>query len=379
MELSDIRKEIDAIDSQLLPLFLERMKLSAEAVKYKKEHSLPILSKSRENEILERVMSESGDMEQYSHRLYMMIFELSRAYQATLFDKRSKIKEEIEKALTASEQTLPQRTTVACQGVEGAYSEEAATKLFPRGNLMFFKTFEAVFDAVENGFCRYGVVPIENSSNGPVKATYELLHKKNVKIVKSDRLFIRHELLALPGTRLEDIKEIRSHEQALGQCSEFLKKIGSKAVVKPFPNTAMAAKSVADGKDSTVAAIASHSGCALYGLECIAEDIQNSDNNYTRFICISKNAEIYPGANRISFVVECENKPGMLYSIIAKIAALEIDILKLESCAIVGRNFDFMFFFEIASSVNDKKTVSMLESIENECKKLIFLGNYSEG
>ncbi len=378
MELSDIRKEIDAIDSQLLPLFLERMKLSAEAVKYKKEHSLPILSKTRENEILERVMSESGDLEQYSHRLYMMIFELSRAYQATLFDGKSKIKEETEKALTVSEQALPQRATVACQGVEGAYSEEAATKLFPRGNLMFFKTFEAVFDAVENGFCRYGVVPIENSSNGPVKATYELLHKKNVKIVKSGRLFIRHELLALPGTRLEDIKEIRSHEQALGQCSEFLKKIGSKAVIKSFPNTAMAAKSVADGKDRTVAAIASHSGCALYGLECIAEDIQNSDNNYTRFICISKNAEIYPGANRISFVVECENKPGMLYSIIAKIAALEIDILKVESCPIVGRNFDFMFFFEIASSVNDKKTVSMLESIENECKKLIFLGNYSE-
>ncbi len=378
MELSDIRKEIDAIDSELLPLFLERMKLSAEAVKYKKEHSLPILSKTRENEILERVMSESGDLEQYSHRLYMMIFELSRAYQATLFDGKSKIKEETEKALTASEQALPQRTTVACQGVEGAYSEEAATKLFPRGNLMFFKTFEAVFDAVENGFCRYGVVPIENSSNGPVKATYELLHKKNVKIVKSGRLFIRHELLALPGTRLEDIKEIRSHEQALGQCSEFLKKIGSKAVIKSFPNTAMAAKSVADGKDRTVAAIASHSGCALYGLECIAEDIQNSDNNYTRFICISKNAEIYPGANRISFVVECENKPGMLYSIIAKIAALEIDILKVESCPIVGRNFDFMFFFEIASSVNDKKTVAMLESIENECKKLIFLGNYSE-
>lgn len=378
MELSDIRKEIDAIDSQLLPLFLERMKLSAEAVKYKKEHSLPILSKTRENEILERVMSESGDLEQYSHRLYMMIFELSRAYQATLFDGKSKIKEETEKALTVSEQALPQWTTVACQGVEGAYSEEAATKLFPRGNLMFFKTFEAVFDAVENGFCRYGVVPIENSSNGPVKATYELLHKKNVKIVKSGRLFIRHELLALPGTRLEDIKEIRSHEQALGQCSEFLKKIGSKAVIKSFPNTAMAAKSVADGKDRTVAAIASHSGCALYGLECIAEDIQNSDNNYTRFICISKNAEIYPGANRISFVVECENKPGMLYSIIAKIAALEIDILKVESCPIVGRNFDFMFFFEIASSVNDKKTVAMLESIENECKKLIFLGNYSE-
>ena len=244
MELSEIRKKIDETDEKILPLFLERMKLAAEAMRYKTDHSMPILSKSRENEILERVMRESGDMEQYAHRLYMMIFELSRAYQATLSQKKSKVTEEIKKAILDSESVFPQRAAVACQGVEGAYSEEAATKMFPRGNLMFFKSFEAVFDAVESGLCRYGIVPVENSSNGPVKEIYDLLRTKNVKIVKSDRLCIRHELIALPGTKPEEIKEIRSHRQALGQCSEYLKKLGANVTVVPYPNTAMAAKAI---------------------------------------------------------------------------------------------------------------------------------------
>lgn len=379
MDLSEIRKKIDEIDSKLLPLFLERMNLSAEVGAYKKANNLPVLNKGREREILDRVMKESGEMDQFSHRLYTTIFELSRAYQDSLNTSNTELRKNIETALENSPEIFPKSATVACQGVEGAYSQMAADKIFPRGNLMFFKTFESVFDAVESGLCRFGVVPIENSSNGSVRATYDLLRTKNVKIVKSDRLCIRHELLAKPGAKLEDIKEIRSHEQALGQCSEFLKGLGPDVKIKPVANTAMAAKSVADSDDITVAAIASHSGCELYGLVPLKQNIQNSDNNYTRFICISKNTEIYPGANRISLVLECEHRPGTLYQILAKLAALEVDILKLESCPIVGHDFEFMFFFEISANVKDPNTIAMLESLERDCRKLIFLGNYSEG
>ncbi|MBO5035996.1 MAG: chorismate mutase [Clostridia bacterium] len=379
MDLSEIRKKIDEIDSKLLPLFLERMNLSAEVAAYKKANNLPVLNKGREREILDRVMKESGEMDQFSHRLYTTIFELSRAYQDSLNTSNTELRKNIETALENSPEIFPKSATVACQGVEGAYSQMAADKIFPRGNLMFFKTFESVFDAVESGLCRFGVVPIENSSNGSVRATYDLLRTKNVKIVKSDRLCIRHELLAKPGAKLEDIKEIRSHEQALGQCSEFLKGLGPDVKIKPVANTAMAAKSVADSDDITVAAIASHSGCELYGLVPLKQNIQNSDNNYTRFICISKNTEIYPGANRISLVLECEHRPGTLYQILAKLAALEVDILKLESCPIVGHDFEFMFFFEISANVKDPNTIAMLESLERDCRKLIFLGNYSEG
>ncbi len=379
MELSDIRKQIDDIDNELLPLFLKRMELSQEVAKYKKEHGLPVLNKSREREILRRIMNESGDMSLYSHRLYTTLFELSRAYQDVLNTADSPLRKNIEQAVASSPTQFPSSTTIACQGIEGSYSQMAADKLFPMGNLMFFSTFEAVFNAVENGLCRFGIVPVENSSNGSVRATYDLLRTKNVKIVKSARLCIKHELLAKPGTKIEDIKQIRSHSQALVQCSEFLKKNFPNVILKEDANTAFAARAVAEDDDFTTAAIASPSACELYGLVPLMRDIQNSDNNYTRFVCISNKTEIYPGANRISLVLECEHRPGALYSVLATLAACETDILKLESCPIIGHDFEFMFFFEIAASMKDSQTIAMLESIERSCKKLLFLGNYSEG
>ena len=171
MDLSQIRDRIDSIDAKLLPLFLERMSLSKEVAEYKKAHGLPILNRSREREILKNIMDQSGDMEQYSHRLYTSIFELSRAYQENICTGTSKIRNEIEKALGNAQATFPETGIIACQGVEGANSQLAADRMFKRGNLVFFKTFEGVFDAVESGLCDFGVVPIENSSNGSVRET----------------------------------------------------------------------------------------------------------------------------------------------------------------------------------------------------------------
>jgi len=193
MDLSEIRDRIDEIDKPLLSLFLERMALSREVAEYKKANNLPIMNKKREREILKRVMDESGDLEQYAHRFYSTIFELSRSYQEEIIPNGAKVRAEIEKALAVETGEFPKTGTIACQGVEGAYSQMAADRMFPRGNLMFFKTFEAVFDAVETGLCRYGVVPIENSSNGSVRATYDLLNKKNCRIVRSERLCVRHD------------------------------------------------------------------------------------------------------------------------------------------------------------------------------------------
>lgn len=377
MELSEIRKRIDEIDDKLLPLFLERMEMSAKVAEYKKANSLPILNKGREREILAEVAEKSGDMEQYAHRLYSAIFELSRAYQQNLMAGDSNIRKEIEKGLKHSNKLFPQTGRIACQGVEGAYGQMAADKMFPRGNLTFFKSFEAVFDAVSSGLCDYGVIPIENSSNGSVRAIYELLRTKKVKIVRSERICVRHELLAKPGTKLSDITEIRSHEQALGQCSKFLKSLGDKVKIVPCENTAVAARYVSMAGEN-VAAIASHSAGKLYGLEPIAESIQDSDNNYTRFICIAKDMEIYSGADRISLILGCEHKPGALYEILATFAAAEINLNKLESCPMVGHDFEFIFFFELQASVLDERTVAVLETLEKCTEGMVFLGNYSE-
>ena len=273
---------------------------------------------------------------------------------------------------------FPQSATVACQGVEGAYSQMAADKIFPRGNLMFFKTFEAVFDAVESGLCRFGVVPIENSSNGSVRATYDLLRTKNVKIVKSERLCIRHELLAKPGTKLEDIKEIRSHEQALGQCSEFLKTLGADVKITAVANTAMAAQSVANNDDNTVAAIASHSGCEIYGLVPIKQNIQNSDNNYTRFICISRDLEIYPGSSKISLMMTLPHRPGSLSDMLSRFSMMGLNLTKLESRPIPGKDFEFMFYFDLEASVMSPAVVKMLNDLSKTTGTFVFLGNYTE-
>lgn len=377
MELSEIREKIDAVDDQLLDLFLERMHLSEEVAAYKNEHHLPILNKERERAILAKVTEKSGEKERYAYHLFSTLFELARSRQAELIDAPTKVGAQIKAALADINAVFPQTGLVACQGVEGANSQVACDRLLPRGNIVYVKTFQAVVSAVESGLCKFGVLPIENSSNGSVRAVYELLQDHNLTIVRSTRLCIRHELLALPGVKMSDITEIYSHEQAIGQCSKFLNGLNGVRVI-PCDNTAMAAKMVAERGDRHAAAISSHPCAALYGLETVNDEIQDSDNNYTRFICVTKDPVIYAGANRISLIIACDNKPGALYEILSKLAALGINMTKLESCPVTGRNFEFIFFLELEASVQEPGVLAMLEELERSCAGFHFLGNYAE-
>ena len=377
MELSEIREKINAVDDQLLDLFLQRMDLSEEVAAYKNEHHQPILNKQREREILAKVAEKSGDRERFSYHLFSTIFELSRSRQAELITAPTKVEAQVKASLAAGGEVFPQTGLVACQGVEGANSQVACDRLLPRGNIVYVKSFEAVFSAVESGLCKFGVVPIENSSNGSVRAIYDLIQRKKFSIVRSTRLCIRHELLALPGVKMDDITEIYSHEQAIGQCSKFLNGLGGVRVI-PCDNTAMAAKMVADSGSRHAAAISSHPCAALYGLQCVNDAIQDSDNNYTRFICITKDPVIYAGANRISLIIACDNKPGARYEILSKLAALGINMTKLESCPVTGRNLEFIFFLELEASVHEPGVLPMLEELERSCANFQFLGSYAE-
>ncbi|WP_297978776.1 bifunctional chorismate mutase/prephenate dehydratase [uncultured Oscillibacter sp.] len=377
MELSEIRTKIDAVDDQLLSLFLERMALSEEVAAYKNEHHLPILNKQREREILAKVTERAGDKERYAYHLYSTLFELARSRQAELVSAPTHVAERISASLAAGGEVFPQTGLVACQGVEGANSQVACDRLLPRGNIMYVKSFQAVAAAVESGLCKFGVLPIENSSNGSVRAVYQLLQEHDLSIVRSARLCIRHELLALPGVKPEGITEIYSHEQAIGQCSRFLGGLKDVKVI-PCGNTAAAAKMVAESGSRTAAAISSHPCAALYGLEGINSNIQDSDNNYTRFICVTKKPVIYAGANRISLIIAFENKPGALYDILSKLAALDINMTKLESCPVAGSDFEFIFFIELEASVKDPSVLAMLEEMERSCAQFQFLGSYAE-
>ena len=378
MELKDYREKIDAIDAQLLPLFLQRMEVAAEIAAWKKANGIPVLDAGRERAKLRELEEKTPEeLRDYTDSLYQTIFELSRSSQTRLLGVTSPLTEAIEKALADTPQLFPESASVACQGVEGANSQVACDRLLPRGNIVYVKTFQAVVSAVESGLCRFGVLPIENSSNGSVRAVYELLQDHNLSIVRSTRLCIRHELLTLPGVKMEDITEIYSHEQAIGQCSKFLNSLNGVRVI-PCDNTAMAAKMVAEKGDRHAAAISSHPCAALYGLTCLNDSIQDSDNNYTRFICITKDPVIYAGANRISLIIAFDNRPGALYEILSKLAALDINMTKLESCPVAGSDFEFVFFLELDASVQDPSVLAMLEEMERSCAEFQFLGNYAE-
>lgn len=377
MDLKEIRTKIDAVDEQMLSLFLERMGLAEEVAAYKNEHHLPILNKTREREVLSRVTQEAGDKEMYAYHLFSTLFELARSRQAELISAPTRVAAQVKASLAAGSEVFPQTGLVSCQGVEGANSQLACDRLLPRGNIVYVKTFSAVVSAVESGLCRFGVLPIENSSNGSVRAVYELLQDHKLSIVRSTRLCIRHELLALPGVKLSDITEIYSHEQAIGQCSKFLNGLNGVRVI-PCDNTAAAAKMVSESGNRHAAAISSHPCAELYGLECLSDAIQDSENNYTRFICVAKDPVIYAGANRISLIIACDNKPGALYDILSKLAALGINMTKLESCPVTGRNFEFIFFLELEASVQAPGVLPMLEELERSCQNFQFLGNYAE-
>ncbi len=376
MELKDYRDQLDRIDGQLVSLFKERMETVKSIADYKKEHNTPVLAAGREREILYRVTGLCGEeLQEYTKLLYSTLLELSRDYQEDrLNTEESKLCREI---LAAAEHsgTFPGRAVVACQGMEGAYSQMACDKLFSLPQIMYFNRFDGVFRAVEAGMCRYGILPIENSSAGSVTEVYDLMEKYNCKIVRSLKLKIEHCLLAKPGVKLSDIKEVVAHEQALNQCGEFLKVRGVKITI--FSNNAAAAQYVSQSDRTDIAAIAS-AGCAdLYGLHILTDRVSNTDHNYTRFICISKNLEIFEGANRITFVASASHRPGSLYSLLAKFAAKGMNISKLESRPIPGKDFEFRFYFDVEASVHSPDTQKILSQLEKE-GFFTFLGAYSE-
>jgi len=378
MDLEALRLRVNEIDDEIAKLFVERMQTSAKIAEAKAEKNLPVLDQKRENQVLQRVMEQVGEeFELYIKTLYHTMFEVSRSYQAGLLTKETPLSQEILANIQEPKLEFPRKAVVACQGVEGSYAERACGKLFSMPNTMFFNSFESVFNAVEMGLCQYGVLPIENSSAGSVTEVYDLMVRHKFYVVKSLKLHINHALVTKKGIKLSDIKEIISHEQALQQCSEFLKSLPN-VKVTVFENTATAAKYVAECDRTDIAALSSPECAKLYGLDILKEDVQNNANNYTRFICIAKNMEIYAGANKISLLLSVAHKPGSLHEMIGKVACQGLNLSKLESRPIPGKDFEFRFYFDIDGSVFSPYVLTLLKDMELSAEKLSFLGCYSE-
>ncbi len=378
MELSEYRKELDKIDEEILILFTERMKLSSEIAEYKRENSLPVLDLRREKEKLARIEEMSPtEYSDYCFTLFSIIMALSRSRQNQLLRRDSNETAAIEKAIRETAPLFPEKAIVACQGVEGAYSGIACEKLFKRPSIFYFSTFDAVFSAVEKGLCKYGVVPVENSTAGSVNAVYDLMNRHDFRIIRSVRIKVDHNLLVRPGTKKEEIREIYSHGQALSQCAVFLQSFPNAKII-PCENTAVAAKMVAESKEAGVAALSSRECSKLYGLEALMSSVQDSADNYTRFICISKNLEIYPGADHTSLMMVVRDEPGALCSVLSRLYALDINIHKLESRPIPGRNWEYMFYFDLDASVYSPKFIQLMGELDEMCESYEYLGSYTE-
>ena len=379
MNLEELRAEIDTIDDSLLQDFAQRMNVVGQIGLEKKNEGLPTLDPAREREKLADIVAKlPPEMEQYGYTLWSMLFEISRSYQSSLNPQPSALRKDIERAIADTQPLFPPAATVACQGVEGAYSQLACEKLFKHPQVMYFKTFESVFSAIENGFCDYAVLPLENSTAGSVKEIYDLmLRHSSFKIVRSTRLKVDHNLVAKKGTKMSDIKEIFSHPQAISQCAKFLDSMPG-VKITACENTAAAAEAVAKSDRSDVAAISSYNCVELYGLERLAADIQDRSNNYTRFICISKKLEIYPGADKTSLMLVLPHRPGALYQILGRFYALGMNLIKLESRPLPDREFEFMFYFDLETSVYSDEFIRLVDDLDAICEEFQYLGSYSE-
>ena len=379
MNLEECRKKINLLDDQICDLFVERMKVSSEVAKAKMAAKKSVTDSSREREERLRMIKRAGD--DFGDRaavLFTTLFDLSRSYQRYLISGNGKLAAELETAARNDMDTLfPTRAVVACQGVEGAYSQQACDRLFKQADIVYFRNFAGVFQAVEQGLCEYGILPIENSTSGSVNAIYDLMRSNKFYIVRSLSMPIRHHLLAKPGVKLEDVKEIVSHEQGILQCREVLNQHpGMKITI--HDNTAMAAKMVAESGRNDIAAIASLNCAQIYGLNDLTGDIQNNAANRTRFICISRNLRIFPGADRISLMLSTAHRPGALYSLISKFATIGVNLTKLESRPIPGREFEFMFYFDLEASPRSPEVIRLLDGLASSGDTFVFLGGYRE-
>ena len=378
MDIKNLRENIDTIDKKLTELFSKRMDVAAKIAEYKREKGLPVLDPVRERVKLSEISDMTPEeLRDYSEILYSIIFELSRDYQSRILGNGSDLTAKIENSIENTPRLFPEQAFVACQGVAGSNSQYACDRLFRRASIMYFSSFDAVFKAIEKGLCKYGVIPVENSTAGSVNSVYDLMMSHRFSIVRSIRIKIEHCLLANPGTKIEDVKEIYSHEQAISQCSNFLGELKGVKVI-PCENTAVAAKMVAESGRKDIAALASKQCISFYGLSCLKDSVQNTENNYTRFICISKELEIYPGADRTSVMLTLPHVPGSLYKLLARFYALGVNINKLESRPLPGKEFEFMFYFDFDTPVYSPRLLRLLGDLPGLCEQFSYLGSYSE-
>ena len=373
-DIDYLRKQIDEIDAELLPLFLKRMECSRNVAEYKRANNMPILDKNREQQILDDKTSKVEETQQAPVRdFFSSIMKISRNLQA----KEMYAGQHNAPWLPAFQSgELKSNPIVAYQGIPGANSETALIKFFGKDakktNVM---TFGEVLDAVEKGDADYGVLPIENSSTGSISGAYDLLEKLEFYIVGEVEVNIEHCLVGLKGAELRDIRNVYSHEQGYMQCKEFFKQY-PKMEFQPYYNTAIAAKMIAGLGDISNAAVADGRTAELYGLEVLADNISSIDTNITRFAEIAKSGIVNPNCNKISIMFTLPHQSGALCNVLSEFSDNGLNLLKIESRPSKEGNFEYRFFVDFEGNLQNPQILNILAEVMGSCASFKILGNY---
>ncbi len=373
-DIETLRKQIDEIDAQLLPLFLSRMECSHGVAEYKRANNMPILDKEREKQILDSKMAKVADVLKVPVRdFFAAIMKISRMAQAKELLTSASHTEWLSGFTDGTPKSDP---TVAYQGIPGANSETALIKFFgedtKKTNVM---TFSEVLDAVEQGDADYGILPIENSSTGSISGVYDLLEKRDFYIIGEVTVDIDHCLVGLKGAELRDIRSVYSHEQGYMQCKEFFKSY-PKMEFQPYYNTAIAAKLIAGLGDTSNAAIADRRTAELYGLDILADNISSVETNVTRFIVVAKSGLVNKNCNKISIMFTLPHESGALCKVLSTFSDNGLNLVKIESRPSRTGSFEYLFFVDFEGNLQNPQISDIMAEISVSTASFRILGNY---
>lgn len=376
-ELTRLRGEIDGIDAELAALFLRRMEVTRRVGEYKAGRGMQVLDDKREKEVLaKKTALVDGEAQKADiTTLFETIMAISRRQQRTLVTEDDPWYDGYLRNYQARRAPVSD-PRVLYQGEPGAYAEEAAVRFFGEGcRRSNLPGWEDLFSALSRGDGDYAVVPIENSSTGAISQVYDLLARYGAFLAGEQTVPVSHCLMAVKGAGLDTVREVRSHEQGLFQCGDFLK-AHPDWTTRAVPNTALAAKSVAESGDRTLAAIGSPRAAALYGLEILAEGVNTEQGNTTRFVVVSPVMELREGRDKISVQFTLAHRSGTLHRMLTVFAVNSLNLMKLESRPIPGRNWEYSFFADFSGDLSAPGMDGVLRELSQSAQSFRILGNY---
>ncbi|MDE7331498.1 MAG: prephenate dehydratase [Lachnospiraceae bacterium] len=374
MDLLELRGQLDGIDARIVDLYEKRMEICRQVAEYKIENGRKVFDKVREEEKLRAVKALTHN--EFNSRgveeLFEQIMSMSRKLQYRLLTEHGSSG----RLPFIGVDSLDTGTArVVFQGAEGAYSQAAMNQYFGEQVKSFHvDTFRDAMQAIDEGSADFAVLPIENSTAGIVSEIYDLLVEFENYIVGEQIIKIEHCLMAVPGVKMEEIEAVYSHPQSLMQSARFLNDYSWKQI--SMQNNAFAARKVAEDKDKHSAAIASEYAAKLYGLEVLKKGVNQSSTNSTRFIIVTNQRIFLENAKKVSICFEVPHESGSLYHMLSHFIYNNLNMNKIESRPIEGRNWEYRFFIDFDGNLSDSAVKNALRGLREEARNMRILGNY---